>query len=315
MAAHLKNLTIAAGVTSLICVAVLYSINPQFGYWVYRCVAGADSKIACIYGDPSHFRTTTLGSVYEGNTADWIDRRVLLYGAYEMPELFFLRDVSSGGVMLDIGANKGLYSLFLSKYQKEIHAFEPFPPILEQLRKHVAANDIKNIIIHPVGLGDKNERLPFKAPVATNQGVGSFAFVSGDYPHDSLEVQTGDQALQTAGVAAVDLIKMDIEGFERPALRGLVETLARSRPIVLFELNLRPQGAMLFQSMEQLASAFPPNYKLSILKTLNPYTGEYQLVPADGAINFSSETGEQHNIVAFPVDQEHRVPLRGPVKR
>jgi len=72
---------------------------------------------------------------------------------------------------------------------------------------------------------------------------------------------------------------------------------------------------MLFQSMEQLASAFPPNYKLSILKTLNPYTGEYELVPADGAINFSSETGEQHNIVAFPVEKEHRVPLRGPVKR
>ncbi len=118
MAAHLKNLTIAAGVTSLICAAVLYSINPQFGYWVYRCVAGADSKLACIYGDPSDFRTTTLGSVYEGNTADWIDRRVLLYGAYEMPELFFLRDVSSGGVMLDIGAHKASIRV-LSKYQKE----------------------------------------------------------------------------------------------------------------------------------------------------------------------------------------------------
>jgi hypothetical protein len=126
MAAHLKNLTIAAGVTSLICAAVLYSINPQFGYWVYRCVAGADSKLACIYGDPSDFRTTTLGSVYGGNTADWIDRRVLLYGAYEMPELFFLRDVSSGGVMLDIGAHKASIRCSCQKYQKETTPLSPF---------------------------------------------------------------------------------------------------------------------------------------------------------------------------------------------
>jgi hypothetical protein len=81
---------------------------------------------SCIYGDPSEFRTTTLGSVYEGNTADWIDRRVLLYGAYEMPELFFLRDVSSGGVMLDIGAHKASIRCSCQKYQKETTPLSPF---------------------------------------------------------------------------------------------------------------------------------------------------------------------------------------------
>lgn len=91
--------------------------------------------------------------------------------------MFFLRDVSRGGVFLDIGANKGLYSLFMSRYQKEIHAFEPYEPVLKKFRASVANNGIRNIVIHPVGLGDRRERLTFEKPGGNNMGLGTFAFV------------------------------------------------------------------------------------------------------------------------------------------
>ena len=262
-------------------------------------------------GKPTTFRTTTFGIVYEGTTEDFADRQVLRYGAFEKSHLFFLRDVSRGGVFLDIGAHKGLYSLFMSKYQKQVHAFEPYEPVLKQFRALVASNGIRNIVIHPVGLGDKHERLAFAKPEGNNMVLGSFAFVNSNAQQEQLELVTGDQALKTAGVNEVDLIKMDIEGFEQPALRGLTETLARSRPVVLFELSLGAHEPRLFKSVGQIFKAFPSGYKFLVFKDRDPYTGAYELVPMDGALNFNSNF-EQHDVIAFPDEMKDRVPLKRP---
>ena len=135
--------------------------------------------------------------VYEGNTVDLIDRHVLRFGVYEKGEMLFLRDVSRGGVFLDVGANNGLYSLFMSRYAKEVHAFEPYQPVLKKFRTLIADNAVKNIHIHPVGLGEKHERLTFEKPPDSNTMTGSFAFISGTGEHEQLEIVRGDDALKT----------------------------------------------------------------------------------------------------------------------
>jgi FkbM family methyltransferase len=309
------KLCAAALLGTAACLIFLYATQPVELYAIYRCLTGAESPLACVQGKPTAFRTTTFGIVYEGNTEDMIDRHVLGYGAYEKPELFFLRDVSKGGVFLDIGANKGLYSLFMSRYQKEIHAFEPYEPVLKQFRTSVANNGIQNIIIHPVGLGDKHEFLTFEKPGATNMGTGTFAFLSADGPHEQLEIITGDEALRKAGVTEVELIKMDIEGFEQPALKGLKSTLTHSRPIVVFELTINKAKPVLFKSLEEISRAFPSGYKFLVFKNrdlYNLYTGAYELGPISGALNFDSNF-EQHDVIAFPSEKRGRIPLKGPV--
>jgi FkbM family methyltransferase len=314
MCSRVAKLMLAAAVTVVVCAAVVYVTEPHLPYWVYRCLEGADSKIACLRGQPTTFRTTTLGITYDGTTEDWIDKRVLIFGAFERSEMFFLRDVSSGGIFVDVGAHKGLYSAFMSKYQKEVRAFEPYEPVLKNFRALVARNGLRNIVIHPVGLGDKRARVTFEKPRTHNLGLGSFTFVSKQGAHEELEIVTGDEALREAGVTQVDLIKMDIEGFELPALRGLAETLAPSRPIVLFEMTLAEANRhMLFQSMDQVSKTFPPGYKFLVFKDRDPYTGAYELVPLAGSANFGSRF-EQHNVVAFPAEKENRIPLKGPVR-
>jgi FkbM family methyltransferase len=305
----IAKLTIAASITAVGCTAFLYVTQHRGAYAIYRCLAGAASPLACYLGKPTTFRTTTFGMFYEGTTEDFADRQVLLYGAFEKPHLFFLRDVSRGGVFLDIGAHKGLYSLFMSKFQKQVHAFEPYEPVLKKFRALVASNGIRNIVIHPVGLGDKHERLTFEKPKGNNMVLGSFAFLTSDGPHQQLELVTGDQALKDAGVNEVDVIKMDIEGFEQPALRGLAETLARSRPIVVFELSLGAHESRLFKSVEQISKAFPSGYKFMVFKDRDPYTGAYELAPMDGALNFNSNF-EQHDVIAFPDEKKDRIPLK-----
>jgi FkbM family methyltransferase len=283
-------------------------------YVIYRCVAGADSPLDCINGKPTKFKTTTFGMVYEGTTGDMIDRHVLSLGAFEKSELFFLRDIARGGVFLDIGANKGLYSVFMAKYERQVHAFEPYEPVLKKFRTFVATNGVRNIVLHPVGLGDKHQLLTFEKPEDSNLGMGSFAFVSNTGPHEELEIVTGDQALKDAGVTDVELVKMDIEGFEQPALRGLTETLARNRPIVVFELTIGTVGTVLFKSFEQIVKTFPSGYKFLVFKDRDPYIGSYSLAPLEGSLNFGSKF-EQHDVIAFPTEKQDRIPLKGPVKQ
>ena len=308
--------SIAAAACTVFLVVYLSAINAHAPYIIYRCLTAAESPLRCYRREPTAFRTTTFGMAYEGSTEDYIDSHILLFGAYEKSEMFFLRDVSTGGVFLDIGANKGLYSLFMAKYQKEIHAFDPYEPVLKKFRVLVESNGVRNIVIHPVGLGDKHERLTFEEPTSDNVGRGSFAWVSNNGPHEQLEIVKGDQALKEAGVTQVDLIKMDIEGFEQPALRGLSETLGRSRPIVLFELTLSSSKGppVLFKSFDQISKAFPPGYNFLIFKHRDPYSGAYELGPADGVLNFNAD-GNQHNVIAFPSEKKDRIPLKGPIRK
>jgi len=68
---------------------------------------------------------------------------------------------SDQGVFLDIGANTGQHSLFMSRHAKEIHAFEPWAPVLIKLRRHIEINRLKNVVVHPSGWEMKTQKSLF----------------------------------------------------------------------------------------------------------------------------------------------------------
>ena len=306
----LVRLFVAATLAAVICALYFYLFAPNQLYVAYRCVTSAESWKDCYSGKPFNFSIKTHGIIYEGNSGDGMDRNLLRYGWYEKQETFFLRDVSKGGVFLDIGANVGFYSLYMARHAKAVHAFEPWEPALKKFRTAVDRNGIRNIVIHPVGLGETREVLSYQEPEGENTGIGSFAFVDKEGAHKQLQIVTGDEALKEAGFYDVELIKMDIEGFERSALRGLQNTLKRSRPIVVFELTVDPKRAVLFKSMEDLVGTFPADYEFMMFTDWDGYTGKYQLGPL--AVNFDNHF--QYNVVAFPAEKKGSIPLKGPVK-
>lgn len=315
----LKPLLAALG-TLAFCVAVLYVINREKFYYNYRCWQHAVKLSSCFGSNPFDFVTEINGIRYEGNTGSVIDIQILVYGAYEKSILHFLRDTmasvySNQGVFLDIGANTGQHSFFISRYATEIHAFEPWEPVIKRLRHTVETNNIKNIIIHPFGLGNENSRKPFYRPPENNLMTGSF--VDGFQEHNAydgeLEIQIGDDALDKAGVISVALIKIDIEGYEKLALMGLRRSLSKYRPIVEFELNTDPKRSVSIKSMRQLIDLFPESYDFLVISRLrNPWTGTYFLQPLDGTVQF--DVTDQHDMVAFPREKKANIPLNGPLK-
>lgn len=254
----------------------------------------------------------------DGNMVNLVDRNIFYYGAFEKPNLFVLRDLMHAtpggpGTFIDIGANTGQHSLFMSAYAKQIHAFEPWEPVLRRFRHMVEINGIKNIMIHPYGLGDEKSQKPFFKPPDKNLGAGSFVdgFNRENAPAGVLEIEKGDDAFVKEKITSVAVIKMDIEGYEKLALLGLQRTLIKHRPSLLFELTTDPDSPVSIKEKSELQALFPEQYEFLVLSEKSDLlTGDYILEPLDGIVRF--DRAAQHDLVAYPVERKNSVLLRGP---
>ena len=187
-------------------------------------------------------------------------------GAVENPELFFLRDLVSrinqpDTVFVDVGASKGNHSLFLSQYVGTVVAFEPYALVLDRFRTAIDENQISNIILSPFGLGAENARLPFFSPKDQNHNTGSFSadFSTENEYFADLEIRVGDEELRRLQISRVDVVKIDVEGYEKQVLSGLNNSVKRDRPIVMMELLTDLPDGVGFKSMKDLQSSFPEN--------------------------------------------------------
>jgi FkbM family methyltransferase len=140
------------------------------------------------------------------------------------------KGVAAGDVVLDCGANVGLYTReALANRARLVVAIEPAPENLECLRRNLAA-EIRagKVIVYPKGVWDKEDSLLLhRAPgnSAANSVVNAFGGSS-----VSVALTTIDLLVDELALDRVDFIKMDIEGAERQALSGAANTIRRFEP-------------------------------------------------------------------------------------
>ena len=312
------KLTSAALITVAALGAFLFATDRQQLRLAYLCWKQATSVRACYQREKFDFVADIDGVKYEGNVGNFVDYHIFYFGAYEKPNLFLLRDLmrtvyAGQGTFIDIGANTGQHSMMISRYSKEVHAFEPWEPVLKRFRRMVQNNGFKNISIHAYGLGDENSKKPFFKPDASNLGTGSFVegFKSGNSLEGELEIQKGDDAFAKEHITSVSVIKMDIEGYEKLALKGLRNTLEKHRPIMLFELSADPNSPVSIKNKEELTALFPEKYEfLVVSERSDSATGAYFLEPMDGVVSFDKP--EQHDLLAYPVERKSLISLQGP---
>lgn len=233
---------------------------------------GLRSRVIKRWCDPTtcaafEFEAPFAGFVYPGDLSRWIDWLVYYFGGYELDELQLLRDLMHdrpGAWALDIGANVGHHALFLASFCEKVHAFEPFDDVARCIREKVARNRLQNIELHALGLGDADAELSYFAPADNNVGNGTFvselAPLGRQTPSAVLTVRHADRYLQTLALPRLDLIKIDVEGFELHVLKGLTETLTRYRPLVMVELNDAARTEL--GSVDGLLKLLPPDYRV-----------------------------------------------------
>lgn len=229
----------------------LSSDVPRY-YWLLRSFGhmhflrkGLRSRVLHHLADPHRqlpgtFRVKWSGFDYSGQFSSYLDWNVFFFGGYEWPISSFIERAlkvrGPDAVFFDVGANVGLHSLPASRFAKVVHAFDPFPAVLDVLRRRLADNAITNVTVHPVGLGETSGSAPYYMhPITSMQGSGSFLFA--DRPAaDQLPIVCGDDYVEQNQLPLPDVIKIDTEGYDIRVLAGLKRTLAKSRPAVIMEV-------------------------------------------------------------------------------
>lgn len=131
--------------------------------------------------------------------------------------------IPPGSVVVDAGASLGDHAALYSTKAKIVHAFEPQPESFLCLAWNAAGRE--NVWPRMLGLSDREGLVSF----ARNPNVGAG------------RIGPGEMWIQTVQLDRLELdpglIKLDVEGHEIPALRGARETILRSRPVLVVEVN------------------------------------------------------------------------------
>jgi FkbM family methyltransferase len=176
------------------------------------------------------------GVTLEGGTKNGQGLWCLVAGVdYEEELGIWLEALRPGDVVLDVGANIGVYSIRAGKRvgpNGRVLAFEPLPAALDKLKRNIYHNNLNNITVLELAVGDyEGEATLYEGE---RQSSASF-FRSTCGPSHNVQVRTIDSVVNELHLMRVDWVKMDIEGAEATALAGMEETLIRFSPSILFE--------------------------------------------------------------------------------
>src|SRR5215831_8820539 len=133
-----------------------------------------------------------------------------------------------GMIFFDIGANLGYYTLFASKLvgsEGEVHAFEPAPAQFRHLTLNARINRANNIRLNNLAMAESSGQRELFLSDGWNHGTHSFARVSEGSRSCRVLCSTIDEYAARAGVARIDVMKMDAEGSELFILKGAKKTL------------------------------------------------------------------------------------------
>jgi len=202
--------------------------------------AGDHFEVIRPYGDNLRIRL---------DTSSFIEWQIFFYGRYE-PEIVDLvgKTCKPGGTSIDVGANVGCHTLIMAERvgeQGRVLALEPHPRIFERLRANVQMNGLAQVETVRTAAGAQMGAMQLFAPAPAHHGAGKATLYEGNLALDpgaavamecfDVPVTTVDRLMFERECERLDLIKIDVEGHEMPALRGARETIARFRPAVIFE--------------------------------------------------------------------------------
>ncbi len=160
--------------------------------------------------------------------------------------------VHQDSVCFDIGANYAYYTVPLARLCPEgtVYAFEPIPPTYRVCKKIIEHYHFKNVQLFQKGVGEKKAIMQFEAPLQSSGFISAGqAHMKGRhnelpekriyYPWNEnriyeCEVISIDE--EFPGLERLDFIKIDIEGAELFALKGMINTLKKFRPVILIEI-------------------------------------------------------------------------------
>lgn len=210
------------------------------------------------------------------DTSDYHQRGAYFYGRLlDVPVQLCMRSaLQPGDTVIDVGANIGMLSMLAAHAVGRggrVISFEPNPDVYDRLLWHLSENGLKQVVPNRMALGDRNSTLELKVPATGNTGAGTLGVLPARHGGKvgaayEVPVRVGDEVLKDLPNAPM-LVKLDVEGFETAAIRGLAETIRLHVPAILLESNvemLPAAGTSVAELFELLAGMQYEPYALVV---------------------------------------------------
>lgn len=206
----------------------------------------------------------------------------MYFGNYQpiIPEIL-KKYLKKGDIFIDVGASIGYFSAIAAGYVGEngqVHSFEPAPEYFQKLDALSKMNSQYNIVVNQFALGEKEEF--GKIYVEGPSDIGNNTFFPDLFNADikkgkvvPVPVRRLDSYIKEKGLNNIKLIKIDVEGFEFPVLKGLSDYLAECSgagfcPPIICEIipSAYPHSGCKLQDLLDYMSKFS-YYPFEILNT------------------------------------------------
>ncbi len=190
--------------------------------------------------------------------------------------------VGEGDDAIDIGANIGIYTLFLSKYTGQsghVYAIEPVPVTFKILENNIRKLGLSNVIPVNVAVSDISGTAIMEIPGYDKAGDNYYEariVKSADFRLKSFEVQcTTLDELYKQFHFSPSFIKCDVEGYEWNVFKGAENLLKDTNPALLVEIN-RPLNNPDHKTKELITLLEGYNYNIYVKhgNRLKPWAGE-----------------------------------------
>lgn len=205
-------------------------------------------------------------------------------------EINFIQQHITGGILLDIGANVGLFSLLLAHKVEKAILFEPNPLAAERAKENIALNRLGFQVVVQ-GISDHVGHIELEDRGGTDtRNRTIIAGMGTSFPTRSVPSTTVDYFLHSQRIdKPISLVKIDVEGHENAVLRGMQNCLAIRRPMVMFEYLART-------NLEETRNLFQhADYVICELKP-NPVIISEIVRPLQNLLAFPRECAEQYGI-------------------
>ncbi len=204
---------------------------------------------------------------------------------HKYPELFYLQTIIKPGfTCIDIGANVGYYSVFLSNYSGilgRVYSVEPVPLFATVFLKNTYKHAINNITLYQTALGAQNTKIKMGTP--TINGVFRHGLTKVLEPNSeantnlhtySVDMHIPDELF--TDINKIDFIKCDVEGYEVHLFPHLANTLQKHKPIIQIEISGADNREKMFAMLLPLGYNIYKLQNNNLIKIINSEALTYE---------------------------------------
>ena len=160
---------------------------------------------------------------------------------YDQPEFHVIKSLlqNEPGTTIDAGASFGVYSVFMSRYCRQVYAFEPVPLSFSILSDQLKRNLAKNVVAHQSALSDRAGKREMKIPKLSGTHNYYRAGFNTENQANYMSVEVNCTTLDdfSESIDNCSFIKIDVEGHEHSVIQGGIETIKAYKPSLLIEMN------------------------------------------------------------------------------